>query len=61
MARVWQRPNDRHANDEDQGVETDGSDLDLIGAFIRTVALGGAIACVLLGVMWAAFDDQKQG
>jgi uncharacterized RDD family membrane protein YckC len=40
---------------------TDGSDLDLIGAFIRTMALGVSIACFLIGVIWAALDSQKQG
>jgi uncharacterized RDD family membrane protein YckC len=39
----------------------DGSALDLIDAFIRTVALGVSLACVLVGVIWAAFDSHKQG
>ena len=42
-------------------VKTDGSYLDYPGAFLRYV--GFVIACVvfLLGVIWAAFDAQKQG
>jgi uncharacterized RDD family membrane protein YckC len=42
-------------------VKTDGSYLDYVGAFIRYV--GFFISCVvfLIGVIWAAFDAQKQG
>jgi len=42
-------------------VKTDGSYLDYVGAFLRYV--GFIIACVvfLIGVIWAAFDAQKQG
>ena len=42
-------------------VKTDGSYLDYVGAFLRYV--GFFISCVafLLGVIWAAFDPQKQG
>lgn len=42
-------------------VKTDGSYLDYGGAFLRYV--GFFISCVafLLGVIWAAFDAQKQG
>jgi uncharacterized RDD family membrane protein YckC len=42
-------------------VKTDGSYLDYVGAFLRYV--GFFISCVvfLLGVIWAAFDAQKQG
>ena len=42
-------------------VKTDGSQLDLIGAFIRYVGLIISIACLFIGVIWAAFDGQKQG
>ena len=42
-------------------VKTDGSQLDAVGAFIRYVGL--VIACIVffIGVIWAAFDAQKQG
>lgn len=42
-------------------VKTDGSYLDYVGAFLRYI--GFVISCVvfLLGVIWAAFDAQKQG
>jgi uncharacterized RDD family membrane protein YckC len=42
-------------------VKTDGSYLDYVGAFLRYV--GFVISCVvfLIGVIWAAFDAQKQG
>jgi uncharacterized RDD family membrane protein YckC len=42
-------------------VKTDGSQLDLVGAFIRYVGLFISIACIFIGVIWAAFDGQKQG
>jgi len=42
-------------------VKTDGSYLDYFGAFLRYI--GFFISCVvlLIGVIWAAFDAQKQG
>ena len=42
-------------------VKTDGSYRDFLGAFLRYI--GFVISCVafLLGVIWAAFDAQKQG
>jgi uncharacterized RDD family membrane protein YckC len=42
-------------------VKTDGSYLDYAGAFIRFI--GFLISCLafFLGVIWAAFDAQKQG
>ena len=42
-------------------VKTDGSQLDLVGAFLRYI--GFVISCVALfiGVIWAAFDANKQG
>ena len=42
-------------------VKTDGSYLDYPGAFLRYI--GFFISCLvfLLGVIWAAFDAQKQG
>jgi uncharacterized RDD family membrane protein YckC len=42
-------------------IKTDGSQLDLVGAFIRYVGLFISIACIFIGVIWAAFDGQKQG
>lgn len=42
-------------------VKTDGSYLDLVGAFLRYVGL--VISCIplFLGLIWVAFDAQKQG
>jgi uncharacterized RDD family membrane protein YckC len=42
-------------------VKTDGSFLDYAGAFLRFV--GFVISCMVffIGVIWAAFDAQKQG
>jgi uncharacterized RDD family membrane protein YckC len=42
-------------------VKTDGSYLDYVGAFLRYI--GFFISCIvfLIGVIWAAFDAQKQG
>jgi uncharacterized RDD family membrane protein YckC len=42
-------------------VKTDGTYLDYVGAFLRYI--GFFISCVvlLIGVIWAAFDAQKQG
>ena len=42
-------------------VKTDGSYLDYVGAFLRYI--GFVISCVVffIGVIWAAFDGQKQG
>src|ERR1700687_4207119 len=42
-------------------VKTDGSQLDYVGAFIRYIGLVISIACLFIGVIWAAFDGQKQG
>ncbi|HUQ40912.1 MAG TPA: RDD family protein [Candidatus Limnocylindrales bacterium] len=42
-------------------VKTDGTQLDLVGAFIRYIGLVVSIACLFIGVIWAAFDAQKQG
>jgi uncharacterized RDD family membrane protein YckC len=42
-------------------VKTDGSQLDLVGAFIRYIGLVVSIACIFIGVIWAAFDANKQG
>ena len=42
-------------------VKTDGSYLDLVGAFLRYVGLFVSIVVFGVGVIWAAFDAQKQG
>ena len=42
-------------------IKTDGSQLDLVGAFIRYIGLVVSIACLFIGVIWAAFDANKQG
>jgi uncharacterized RDD family membrane protein YckC len=42
-------------------IKTDGSQLDLVGAFIRYIGLIVSIACIFIGVIWAAFDGNKQG
>ncbi len=42
-------------------VKTDGSSLDLVGAFIRYIGLVVSCIPVFIGVIWAAFDAQKQG
>ncbi len=42
-------------------VKTDGSQLDLVGAFLRYIGLIISIVVVFIGVIWAAFDGQKQG
>lgn len=42
-------------------VKTDGSQLDLVGAFLRYIGLFISIVCFFIGVIWAAFDAQKQG
>jgi len=41
--------------------KTDGSYLDYPGAFLRYIGFVIACAVFLLGVIWAAFDAQKQG
>ena len=42
-------------------VKTDGSYLDLLGAFLRYIGLVISVICLFIGVIWAAFDVQKQG
>ena len=42
-------------------VKTDGSYLDYFGAFLRYIGFVIACAVFLIGVIWAAFDAQKQG
>jgi uncharacterized RDD family membrane protein YckC len=42
-------------------VKTDGTYLDYPGAFLRYIGFAIACAVFLIGVIWAAFDAQKQG
>ncbi len=42
-------------------VRTDGSSLTILQAFIRYIGLVVSIACLFIGVIWAAFDANKQG
>ena len=42
-------------------VKTDGSYLDYFGAFLRYIGFVISCAAFFLGVIWAAFDAQKQG
>jgi uncharacterized RDD family membrane protein YckC len=42
-------------------VKTDGSELTLMEAFIRYVGLILSFICIFIGVIWVAFDANKQG
>lgn len=42
-------------------VRTDGSALTILQAFIRYIGLIVSIVCLFIGVIWAAFDANKQG
>jgi uncharacterized RDD family membrane protein YckC len=42
-------------------VKTDGSDLSITTALIRYVGLFISVLCLFIGVIWAAFDPNKQG
>jgi len=42
-------------------VKTDGSELGLTDAFIRYVGLILSFLCLFIGVIWVAFDANKQG
>ena len=42
-------------------VKKDGSYIDLGGALLRYIGLVISIVCLFIGVIWAAFDGQKQG
>jgi uncharacterized RDD family membrane protein YckC len=42
-------------------VKTDGSELSLTDAFMRYVGLVLSILCVFIGLIWVAFDANKQG
>ncbi|HAF11350.1 MAG TPA: RDD family protein [Chloroflexi bacterium] len=42
-------------------VKTSGSELTLADAFIRYIGLILSFLCVFIGVIWVAFDPNKQG
>jgi len=42
-------------------VRTDGSALTILQAFIRYIGLIISFFCLLIGVIWVAFDANKQG
>jgi len=42
-------------------VRTDGSNLDLVQALIRYVGLVISFLVIFIGVIWVAFDPNKQG
>ena len=42
-------------------VKTDGSELSLTDSFIRYVGLVLSFICIFIGVIWVAFDANKQG
>ena len=42
-------------------VKTTGSELTLVDAFLRYIGLIISFAVVFLGVVWVAFDANKQG
>jgi uncharacterized RDD family membrane protein YckC len=42
-------------------IKTDGSYLDLVGAFLRYIGLIVSCIALFIGVIWVAFDANKQG
>jgi uncharacterized RDD family membrane protein YckC len=42
-------------------VKTDGSELTLVDAFIRYIGLIISCIAIFIGVIWVAFDAEKQG
>jgi uncharacterized RDD family membrane protein YckC len=42
-------------------IRTDGSDLTIVQAFIRYVGLVVSFLVIFIGVIWVAFDPNKQG
>ena len=42
-------------------IKTDGSDLELGSAVLRYVGLFISVLVIFIGVIWAAFDPNKQG
>jgi len=42
-------------------IKTDGTDLTIVQAFIRYVGLFVSFLLIFIGVIWVAFDPNKQG
>jgi uncharacterized RDD family membrane protein YckC len=42
-------------------IKTDGADLSIVQAFIRYVGLVISFIVIFIGVIWVAFDPNKQG
>jgi uncharacterized RDD family membrane protein YckC len=42
-------------------IKTDGSDLSIVQAFVRYVGLVISFLVIFIGVIWVAFDPNKQG
>jgi uncharacterized RDD family membrane protein YckC len=42
-------------------IKTDGTDLTIVQAFIRYVGLFVSFLVIFIGVIWVAFDPNKQG
>jgi uncharacterized RDD family membrane protein YckC len=42
-------------------IRTDGSDLTIVQAFIRYIGLFISFIVIFIGVIWVAFDPNKQG
>jgi len=42
-------------------IKTDGSYLDIVGAFLRYIGLIISCLAFFIGILWVAFDAQKQG
>ena len=42
-------------------IKTDGSDLSITQALVRYVGFVISALCLLIGLIWAAFDPNKQG
>lgn len=42
-------------------IRTDGSDLSIVQAFVRYIGLVISFLVIFIGVIWVAFDPNKQG
>jgi uncharacterized RDD family membrane protein YckC len=42
-------------------IRTDGTDLTIVQAFIRYIGLVVSFLVIFIGVIWVAFDPNKQG
>ena len=42
-------------------IKTDGSDLSIVQAFVRYIGLVISFLVIFIGVIWVAFDPNKQG